>query len=79
MVDVIRIEPVDAVYDRSCMNDANGTLWSYRIINTGAETIDTLKFRLIQNNSLPANIADLTLLPQSTLTGDTIPFISTIH
>jgi hypothetical protein len=72
-IDVLRITPTDAIYDFSCMNDSLGTLWSYKIINTSDEAIDTLKFNLIQNtnqlnNNNIGNLKFLSLVPKSSLT-----------
>jgi hypothetical protein len=58
-VDVVRILPADAIYDNACMNDTIGmTTWSYRIINTGKEAIDTLRFNLLQNTNLLNSVQD---------------------
>ena len=71
-LDVLRILPVSAIYDTSCMNDTAATTWSYKIINTGKEAIDTLRFNLLQNNNLinsvsAANLRFLSLLPISSI------------
>lgn len=72
-VDVVRILPADAIYDNACMNDTIGmTTWSYRIINTGKEAIDTLRFNLLQNTNLLNSVQDenlrfLSLVPISSL------------
>lgn len=70
-IDILRISPTDAIYDFSCMNDATGTTWSYKIINIGNEAIDTLKFNLTQNTSLntnlPIGLRFLSLVPISSV------------
>ncbi len=72
-VDVIRVEPIDINYDNACMNDTAGmTFWSYKIINTGNEAIDTLAFHLMQtinsfNTVQDDNLRYLALLPISSL------------
>ncbi|MBL0343546.1 MAG: hypothetical protein IPP71_23440 [Bacteroidetes bacterium] len=71
-IDVLRVTPTDAIYDFTCMNDSIGTLWSYKIINTGKEAIDSLKFTLIQSNNKinainPNNLRFLSLIPISSI------------
>lgn len=73
-VDVIRVEPFEAIYDTACMNDTAGmTFWSYKIINSGNEAIDTLSFHLMQNTNTfntvqNSNLRFLSLLPISSIT-----------